>query len=115
MIARQRLNLFETIDRYQHDMDFEPHSEAMPTATAPGSLEKIQVMQGRLARGEELHHAGDVRMSARIELQAEMARIVQKAVIDGRAAARARREAAGVIDKRVIRRSFIRNKVEGNG
>ena len=54
-------------------------------------------------------------MSARIELQAEMARIVQKAVIDGRAAARARREAAGVIDKRVIRRSFIRNKVEGNG
>ena len=110
MIARQRLNLFEAIDRYQHDMDFEPHSEAMPTASAPGSLEKIKVMQGRLARGEELHHAGDVRMSARIELQAEMASIIQQAVIDGRAAARAKREAAGVIDKRVIRRSFIRKK-----
>ena len=83
MITRQRLNLFETIDRYQHDMDFEPHSDAMPTATAPGSLEKIQVMQGRLARGEELHHAGDVRMSARIELQAEMARHVGKNRIAG--------------------------------
>lgn len=73
MIDRRRLNLFETIDVYQHDLDFAPHAECQPTAAAPGSLEKIQVMCDRLARGQELHHEGDMQTAASMELQHEMA------------------------------------------
>ena len=73
MIDRRRLNLFETIDVYQHDIDYAPHSECQPTGAAPGSLEKIQVMCQRLANGQELHHEGDMRTTASMELQHHMA------------------------------------------
>lgn len=86
MISRPKLNLFETIKFYEHDIDFEPHSEPIPTAAAPGSLEKIKVMQGRLERGEDMHHPNDMRTAASMELQHDMA----TAMI---AAAKAQREA----------------------
>ena len=73
MIDRRRLNLFETIDVYQHDIDFAPHAECQPTAAPPGSLEKIQVMCDRLANGQELHHKNDMRTAASMELQHDMA------------------------------------------
>ena len=73
MIDRRRMNLFETIEFYQHDIDFEAHTECQPTAAAPGSLEKIQVMCERLAHGQELHHKNDMRTAASMELQHDMA------------------------------------------
>jgi len=78
MIARAKLNIFETIRFYEHDMDFEPHSETIPTGAPPGSLEKIQVMCERLARGEELHHPNDAKTVASIELQNEMTTAVME-------------------------------------
>lgn len=114
MIAIPRLNLFETIRIYEHDLDFEPIDAKTPTGADPGSLAKIRVMQERLKRGEHLHHNGDCKRSARIEVSDEMAAIIQVAAKDARDVARARREASGVIDKRA-RRSFIRKRIEVNG
>ena len=59
MIARQKINLFETIQHVQHDLDFEPYEECIPTGAPPGSLEKIQVMCERLAKGQDMHHPND--------------------------------------------------------
>lgn len=73
MIDRRLLNLFETIDVYQHDLDFAPHAECQPTAAPPGSKEKIEVMCQRLARGEDLHHPNDNQTCATMESQHEMA------------------------------------------
>ena len=66
-------NLFIEIAEKCHDIDFEPHSECQPTAAPPGSLEKIKVMCERLANGQELHHEGDMRTTASMELQHDMA------------------------------------------
>jgi hypothetical protein len=73
MISNRKLNLFETIEFLCHDLDFAPHAECQPTAAPPGSLEKIQVMCERLANGQELHHEGDMRTTASMELQHDMA------------------------------------------
>ena len=73
MIDKRRMNLFETIRHYQHDLDFEPHSTPIATAAPPGSLEKIRVMCERLANGEDMHHANDMQTTATMELQHEMA------------------------------------------
>ena len=72
MIDRRRMNLFETIEFYCHDLDFSPHTECQPTAAPPGSLEKIQVMCERLAKGQDMHHPNDAKTCASIELQNEM-------------------------------------------
>ena len=111
MIATKRLNLFETIRIYEHDLDFEPIEAKTPTDAAPGSLEKMRVMCERIKRGEHLHHEGDQCVLASIERQQEMADIVQKAATDARDVARAKREASGVVDKRVWR-SYVRKVVE---
>lgn len=37
---------------------------AVPTATAPGSAERVAVLAERAARGERLDHPGDVRLAA---------------------------------------------------
>lgn len=76
MIDRRRLNLFETIDVYQHDLDFEPHAEPTPTAARAGSKEKLLVMCERLARGEAMHHVNDNETTATIDEQKEMADFV---------------------------------------
>jgi len=73
MISNRKLNLFDTLEFYCHDLDFAPHAECQPTAAPPGSLEKIQVMCERLANGQELHHEGDMRTTASMELQHDMA------------------------------------------
>lgn len=112
MIAIPRLNLFETIEIVQHDIDFKPHSECQPTEAAPGSLDKIRVMQERLKLGQHLHHQDDHRVLATIDLQQQMADIIQVAAKEARDVARVKREASGVIDKRVVRRSFVRKKIE---
>ena len=114
MIARPRLNLFDTIRIWEHDIDFEPYAECQPTDAAPGSLDKIRVMCERLKRGEHIHHEDDHRLLASIERQFKMAAVIQQAAKDARDAARAKREASGVTDKRV-RRSYVRKRIEVNG
>jgi len=94
VIDRRRLNLFETIDVYQHDIDFEPHNEATPTAAAPGSSEKIKVMCERLANGQELHHPNDNQTCATMEAQHEMAATMIMLAKMHREASRVKRELA---------------------
>jgi hypothetical protein len=94
MIDRLRRNLFETIECYQHDLDFEAHSEPAPTGAKPGSLEKIQVMCQRLANGEELHHPNDERTCASMELQHQMTAAVIELGQMHRDACRVKREHA---------------------
>jgi hypothetical protein len=100
MIDRRRMNLFETIEFFQHDIDFEAHSETTPTAAAPGSLEKIQVMCERLANGQELHHQNDMRTAASMELQHDMATAMIVAAKIQREESRVRRAEAQ--PKRVV-------------
>jgi hypothetical protein len=76
MIAATRLNIFETIEVVQHDLDFEPHFECQATGAPPGSMEKIQVMCERLAKGQEMHHPNDAKTCASVELQCEMSEAV---------------------------------------
>lgn len=94
MIDRRRLNLFDTIEFYCHDIDFAPHSECRPTAAPPGSLEKIQVMCERLANGQELHHQNDNRTCATMEAQHEMAATMILLAKMHREASRVKRELA---------------------
>lgn len=100
MIDRRRLNLFETIEFYCHDLDFAPHTECQPTAAPPGSLEKIQVMCARLANGQELHHVSDMRTAASMELQHDMATAMIVAAKIQREESRVRRAEAQ--PKRVV-------------
>jgi len=94
VIDRRRLNLFETIEVYQHDIDFEPHNEATPTAAAAGSSEKIKVMCERLANGQELHHPNDNKTCATMEMQREIAATMIMLAKMHREASRVKRELA---------------------
>ena len=94
MIDRRRLNLFDTIEFYQHDIDFEPHNEATPTGANPGSSEKIKVMCERLANGQELHHPNDNQTCATMEAQHEMAATMILLARMHREASRVKRELA---------------------
>jgi len=100
MIDKQRMNLFETIRFYQHDLDFEPHEVPVATAAAPGSLEKIRVMCERLALGQELHHPNDMQTTATMELQHEMAAAMIAEAKALRAASKVKRKDAQ--PKRVV-------------
>lgn len=80
MIDRRRMNLFDTIEFYGHDIDFEPHELPEPTETAPGSEERVELYRKRLELGQELEHPDDRRLPATIEKQTEMSqRIMAKA------------------------------------
>lgn len=94
MIDKARMNLFETIRHYQHDIDFEPHEVPVATAAPPGSLEKIRVMCERLKNGEELHHPNDMQTTATMELQHEMAAAMIAEAKALRAASRVKRKDA---------------------
>lgn len=94
MIARQRMNLFDTISFFQHDIDFEPHADCQPTAAAPGSSEKIKVMCDRLANGQDLHHPNDNKTCATMEAQHEMAATMILLAKMHREASRVKRELA---------------------
>ena len=59
-MARIR-NVFEIIELYGHDENFEPHvsEEFIPTAAPAGSRQKIDVLAERIQRGMPLWHPED--------------------------------------------------------
>ena len=93
-IRPRNRNLFIEIAEKQHDLDFEPHAECLPTAAAPGSSEKIKVMCERLARGEDLHHPNDNQTCATMEAQHDMAATMILLAKMHREASRVKREMA---------------------
>ncbi len=66
-MARIR-NVFEIIELYGHDENFEPHvsEEFIPTAAPAGSREKIDVLAERIQRGMPLWHPEDSTDSAEL-------------------------------------------------
>lgn len=54
-------NVFEAILRYGHDEDFVPKEDDRfsPTDAPAGSSEKIEVLRGRVERGQPLWHNTD--------------------------------------------------------
>lgn len=54
-------NLFEWSDVFNDDLGFEPISLGYPTDAAPGSPEKIAVIDERLARGQSIWHHDDAK------------------------------------------------------
>lgn len=64
-MARIR-NVFEIIELYGHDENFEPHvsEEFIPTAAPAGSRQKIDVLAERIQRGMPLWHPEDTTDSA---------------------------------------------------
>lgn len=61
MGRKKRLNVFETLDMYGHDIDFEgqPSEMFFPTMFGPGSKEKQDVLRQRLELGLPLWHPDD--------------------------------------------------------
>ncbi len=59
-------NVFEIIELYGHDENFEPHvsEEFIPTAAPAGSRQKIDVLAERIQRGMPLWHPEDTTDSA---------------------------------------------------
>jgi hypothetical protein len=45
-------NIFNEIRLKQHDEDFEPRAEGLPTGAKAGSLEKLFVIADRVEKGE---------------------------------------------------------------
>lgn len=54
-------NIFDYIDNYWHDEDFNPEPDAyfLPTSAPPGSAEKIAVLIHRAQQGHPLWHKDD--------------------------------------------------------
>lgn len=54
-------NIFERIERYGHDEDFEPCESPNFEATdaPPGSLQKLELLQRRVELGQPLWHPND--------------------------------------------------------
>jgi hypothetical protein len=71
-MARIR-NVFEIIELYGHDENFEPHtsSEFVPTAAPAGSKQKIDILAERIQRGMPLWHPEDSTDSSTATLVAE--------------------------------------------
>ena len=59
-MARIR-NVFEIIELYGHDENFEPHvtTEFTPTCAPAGSRQKIDILAERIQRGMPLWHPED--------------------------------------------------------
>jgi hypothetical protein len=70
-MARIR-NVFEIIELYGHDENFEPHAttEFIPTAAPAGSRQKIDILAERIQRGMPLWHPEDSTDSSNTELVA---------------------------------------------
>jgi hypothetical protein len=71
-MARIR-NVFEIIELYGHDENFEPHAttEFIPTAAPAGSRQKIDILAERIQRGMPLWHPEDSTDSSNAELVAQ--------------------------------------------
>lgn len=54
-------NIFEFIDVFGHDEDWNPKEAGQPTAATPGSREKLDVICSRIENGEDLFHPKDIR------------------------------------------------------
>lgn len=64
-MARIR-NVFEIIELYGHDENFEPHTtpEFVPTTAPAGSKQKLDILAERIQRGMPLWHPEDSTESA---------------------------------------------------
>lgn len=51
--------IFDELDELQHDRHFEHVAAKHPTNAPAGSAEKIEIMRGRVERGECLYHRDD--------------------------------------------------------
>ena len=73
-MARIR-NVFEIIELYGHDENFEPHAttEFIPTAAPAGSKQKIDILAERIQRGMPLWHPEDSTDSSTADLVAQHA------------------------------------------
>ena len=71
-MARIR-NVFEIIELYGHDENFEPHAttEFIPTAAPAGSRQMIDILAERIQRGMPLWHPEDSTDSSHSELVAQ--------------------------------------------
>lgn len=101
MLKKPKLNIFQTIDYYQHDLDYEPHTPCEPTDAQPGSLEKVQVMCDRILRGEELHHEDDAQLVATVEAQNEMRHAILICARVTREESRLKKKLSGKPDRRL--------------
>ena len=54
--------IFTDLATVGHDEDFSPIAASERTSARPGSLEKIEIMRERVARGEDLFHPDDARI-----------------------------------------------------
>jgi len=70
--------IFQEIRLKQHDEDYEPCNESLPTGAKPGSLEKLLVIIERVERGQPLFHPGDNPVLATIAEEFEAAKYVNE-------------------------------------
>ena len=57
------VNVFDYIKAFGVDDGFHPRKLPAPTATAPGSIEKMDILRQRLENGEEMFHPLAVTMT----------------------------------------------------
>ena len=53
------VNVFDYIKAFGLDDGFQPRKLPTPTAAAPGSIEKMDILRQRLENGEEMFHPLD--------------------------------------------------------
>ena len=88
-------NIFDEIRLKQHDEDYEPRREGLPTGAKAGSLEKLFVIADRVEKGERLFHPGDNPILATIAEEFEKAKFINKLFREKRQVRVARRKANG--------------------
>ena len=57
--ASSPVNVFDYIKAFGVDDGFHPRKLPAPTETAPGSIEKMDILRQRLENGEEMFHPLD--------------------------------------------------------
>ena len=87
-------NIFDEIRLKQHDEDYEPRREGLPTGAKAGSLEKLFVIADRVEKGERLFHPGDNPILATIAEEFEKAKFINKLFREKRQVRVARRKRA---------------------
>lgn len=97
--------LQEAIDIFGHDEDFEPTRQCEPTGAQPGSPEKIQVMQQRVANGETITHPNDARIVATLEVQSKMGAFCKVSAVELRNTRREERDEKAIGNEAELRRA----------
>jgi hypothetical protein len=88
-------NIFRELRLKQHDEDFEPRNECVPTGARPGSLEKLFVITERVRLGQPLWHKYDECVLATISEEFEKATFINKVFREKRQQRMARRRNGG--------------------